>query len=214
MQQFTFNEKAENKYKKESIEWLNIWCEDTNDDSLPRVGLIGDSITTQTHKIVKEELKGLANVDYLSTSYSILSLAYVGIIEKFIEDSKYDIIYFNYGLHGYGVTANEYENAFRAMIKMFLSHNAKVIIGLTTTVLEKDDLNIESERWTSVVKERNAIAISLAKEFNLAIDDLYSISKKLGKDGKSPDGVHFNDYGKEIIGKSKADSIKKLLTII
>ena len=100
MQGFTFNDKAENKHRKESIEWLNIWCEDTNDLTLPRVGLIGDSITTQTHKIVKEELQGIANVDYLSTSYSILSKAYVGIVEKFIEDSNYQIIYFNYGLHG------------------------------------------------------------------------------------------------------------------
>ena len=211
MEGFTFNEKAENRYKKESIEWLNIWCEDTNDTLLPRVGLIGDSITTQTYKIVKSELQGLANVDHLSTSYSLLSDAYVGIVEKFIEDSDYKVIYFNYGLHGYGISADEYENAYRNMVKLFLSRNAKVVIGLTTTVLDKDYLTKESDKWVDVVLERNNRALKIAKEFNLIVDDLYVISKKLGKEGKSADGVHFNDFGKEVVGKSKAEAIKKVL---
>lgn len=210
MEQFTFDEKGEKKNKKENIEWLNIWCEFTNDEILPRVALIGDSITAQTYEIVKRELQRLANIDYLATSYSILSPTYVGMVEKFIDDSNYDVIYYNYGLHAYDVSADEYENAYRKILKKMLARS-KVIIGLTTTVLNRDNLDKESEKWADVVVERNARAQKLAKEFALYVDDLYSISKKLGREGKSLDGVHFNELGNEEIGKSKAEIIKKVL---
>ena len=209
MSEFTFDENAEDKNKKEDIEWLNIWCEDTNDHSMPRIALIGDSITAQTYGIVKRELKDVAKIDYLATSYSILSPAYVGMVESFITDSNYEIIYFNYGLHGHGVSDDEYENAYRNMLQKFLIRS-KVIIGLTTTVLDKDNLDKESEVWSNKVKARNGRAIKLANEFNLYVDDLYEISQKLGRQGKTLDGVHFNEQGNELIGKSKAEAIKKV----
>jgi hypothetical protein len=209
VQEFTFDEKGGKKQKKERTEWLRIWCENT-DSELPRIALIGDSITEQTFNVVKRELQGILNVDFLTTSYSILSPAYFTIIEKFMEDSCYDIVYYNYGLHAHDVSADEYENAYRLVLKKLLIHS-KVIIGLTTTVLDKNDLGKESERWSDVIIERNIRAQKLANEFNITIDDLYSISKKLGREGKNPDGVHFNEYGIEKIGRSKVDAIKKLI---
>lgn len=209
MKQFTFDEKGENKTKKERIEWIRIWCENTDSD-LPRIALIGDSITEQSYEIVKNELQGIACVDYLATSYSILSDTYVGMVEKFLDDSSYEIIYYNYGLHAYDVSADDYENAYREMLKKILAHS-KVIIGLTTTVLDKNDLDKESERWVDVVVERNNRAQNLAKEFNIPVDDLYKVSRELGREGKTADGVHFNDYGRGAIGKSKVEAIKKVL---
>ena len=209
MQQFTFDDKCEKKNKKEKIEWIRIWCENTDSD-LPRIALIGDSITEQTYEIVKNELQGIVSVDYLATSYSILSNAYVGMVEKFIEDSSYAIVYYNYGLHAHDVSADEYEEAYSNMLKKLLSRS-KVIIGLTTTVLDNNNLDKESDRWSEVILERNYRAKRLAEEFSISVDDLYNISKKLGREGKTADGVHFNDYGKEIIGKSKVQAIKKIL---
>ena len=57
--------------EKEQQEWLRLWCDDTKDALLPRVALIGDSITEQTYQVVKMELEGIAVVDYFATSYSI-----------------------------------------------------------------------------------------------------------------------------------------------
>ena len=58
MDRFTFNETGRGS-KKEDIEWIRIWCENTN-DSLLRVALIGDSITEQTYETVKKELQGIS----------------------------------------------------------------------------------------------------------------------------------------------------------
>lgn len=195
--------------KKESIEWLRIWCADTGDE-LPRVALIGDSITEHENEVVKRELAGIAKVDYLVTSYAITSPAYLGMVEKFIEDTDYALICYNYGLHGRNVTPDEYEAAYRTLLEKF-SARAKVVISLTTVVHDKNDLSAEDPRWISAVRERNERATALAKEFGFPIDDSYTISVRLGKDGKLEDGVHFNGQGKEALGVNKAQVIRKAL---
>lgn len=132
------------------------------------------------------------------------------MVECFLNDSKYAVVYYNYGLHAFDVSGDDYEKEYREMLKRFLAC-ANVVIGLTTTVQERTDLESESKEWTPVVKERNLRAVKLAKEFEIPVDDLYAISLQLGKNGKEIDGVHFNEIGIEQIGKSKAKIIKSIL---
>ena len=213
MNKQTFDKLGEKKQLKEDIEWLRLWCEDTNERTLPRVALIGDSITEQVFEVVKRELEGVAHVDYLATSYSLLSPAYVGMVEKFIEDSKYAVVCYNYGLHGYAITGEEYESAYKAMLEKLLA-NASVVVSLTTQVLENGQSGESSEVWKDKVIERNLCVEKLAKEFNLPVDDLYSISVKLASEnGYIEDGVHFNKTGCEELGKSKANAIKQILAV-
>ena len=47
---------------RESIEWVDIWIPDANGTTLPRVLLIGDSITRGYYPQVAEKLKGKASV--------------------------------------------------------------------------------------------------------------------------------------------------------
>ena len=58
MDKQTFEQNTDGRDKKEDIEWIRIWCEDTGSD-LPRVAMIGDSITEQVYEKVKKEYKGL-----------------------------------------------------------------------------------------------------------------------------------------------------------
>ena len=52
---------------KEDIEWLRVWCENTN-ASARRVLLIGDSITENYQALVREKLADIAAVDYIAAS--------------------------------------------------------------------------------------------------------------------------------------------------
>lgn len=208
---FTFDELGAHAFKKEDIEWMNIWCEHTNDESLPRVALVGDSITQQSFQTVQKELKGLALVDYFATSYSLLSSTYQNMLTSFLNDSKYAVVCYNYGLHGFAIDGESFEKAYRATIEK-IRKNSKIVISLTTCVRDKADLTKMSERWEHKVQERNAVAQKVAKEYGILVDDLFSVSMRLGVEGISIDGVHFNDYGKECIAKSKAEAIKKILS--
>lgn len=56
---------------REDIEWLDVWLPHTNDHQLPRVLLIGDSITRGYYPDVEKALAGPAYVARLSTSKSL-----------------------------------------------------------------------------------------------------------------------------------------------
>src|SRR5271154_4490690 len=53
---------------RESIEWCDIWISHANETNLPRVLLIGDSITRAYYPAVEERLSGKAYVGRLSSS--------------------------------------------------------------------------------------------------------------------------------------------------
>ena len=57
MNKQTFEESIDTKRRKEGIEWLRLWCENTQ-STLPRVALIGDSITEQVFNGIKRNCKG------------------------------------------------------------------------------------------------------------------------------------------------------------
>ena len=130
MNNITFDKEAQENLEKESIEWLRIWCEDTNNEELPRIALIGDSITEGYYNFVKEALKDIACVDYLATSYSIASSAYREIVKSFINDSNYNIVHFNYGLHAYSVSDELYASCCKELLQ-FISSKAKTIVATT-----------------------------------------------------------------------------------
>src|SRR5271170_8530362 len=53
---------------RESIEWCDIWISHANETNLPRVLLIGDSITRDYYPEVEKHLAGKAYVARLATS--------------------------------------------------------------------------------------------------------------------------------------------------
>ena len=74
--------------------------------------LIGDSITRQYRDRVRELLRGKCYVDYFSSSYAVDSPIYKTLIKAFVGDSKYAIIHFNNGLHGFHICQKNYFHLF------------------------------------------------------------------------------------------------------
>lgn len=46
---------------KEDFEWIHSWTDYSNNNDLPRILLIGDSITEGYNRIVREKLSGGMN---------------------------------------------------------------------------------------------------------------------------------------------------------
>jgi len=209
MSNITFDKQAKAKIKKEDIEWLRIWCEETNDESLPHVALIGDSITEGYYSIVKEELKGIANLDYFATSYSVVSELYSATVKSFIKDSAYAVVHYNYGLHAYGVDAETYQVCCKELLQ-FIASQTRTVIATTTTVLD-ETLKAENVLWKDKVIARNKKLLAIAKELDLDVDDLNTLCKGFDTSFINQDGVHFNEAGYFALSKSVAESIKKQL---
>ena len=209
MSNITFDAEGKTTTEKEDIEWLRLWCEETNDTTLPRVALVGDSITEGYFRAVAEKLKGIARVDVLATSYSLKSNMYRETVKNFIADSKYEIVHYNYGLHAYHIDDESYEQGCKTLIEE-IARQAKVVVG-TTTIVVDSDLKTESAHWKGKVKSRNERLVKVAKELGLSINDLNSLSCRLLDDNRAPDGVHFSEKGYVALAENVAESIKGLL---
>ena len=209
MSNITFDTEGKTKTLKEDIEWLRIWCEETNDQNLPRGALIGDSITEGYFRFVLNALKGIARVDVLATSYSITSNAYNAMVKSFVADSDYAVVHYNYGLHAYSVEDDTYETECAAMLD-YIAKQAKAVVGTSTIVLE-EDLQTESASWKEKVRARNERLVKIASEKGLVIDDLNALSQTLLGEYRAPDGVHFSEKGYAVLAGYVVESIKKVL---
>jgi hypothetical protein len=156
----------------ENIEWLDVWLPNMNSNDLPRVLLIGDSITRAYYKEVEEKLKGNAYVARLTTSKSIGDRGLLLEIMLVLYQTQFDVIHFNNGMHGWGYTEEEYRKAFPHVLEMLKKgkKGAKFIWASTTPVRESgnlDKLNPKTER----VNERNRIALEFVSKEGTPVND-------------------------------------------
>lgn len=209
MSNITFDTEGNTKTLKEDIEWLRLWCENTNDSTLPRVALIGDSITEGYFRFVLKGLEGKARVDVLATSYSIKSNAYKQMVKSFLADSDYAVVHYNYGLHAYSVDDDSYEAECAAMLE-WIAKQAKTVVGTTTTVLDAD-LQTESARWKEKVRARNERLWKIVQEKGYYTDDLNAACQRLLGEYRAADGVHFSEKGYQALAELVVESIKRVL---
>lgn len=191
--------------KKERFEWVHSWCDYTDKTDLPRILLIGDSITYHYYPIVKEMLKGKFYVDYIANSYSIDMPVYGKIIEGFASDSKYDLIHYNNGLHGFDVSEKRYKKCLEKLVGK-LSANAKLVLATSTFIYKKGN-EVVPLKEAEIIEKRNLAVYSVAGKNGLAVDDLYAVSCKIDKELRRPDGVHYRKGGSRILAEAVCKSI-------
>ncbi|MBS1859343.1 MAG: SGNH/GDSL hydrolase family protein [Acidobacteria bacterium] len=196
---------------RENIEWLDVWLPDTNAHDLPRVLLIGDSITRGYGKQVEALLHGKAYVGRMATSKSAGDPALLQQIALVLQEQKFDIIHFNNGMHGDGYSEAEYAAALPELLATLRRYapDAKLIWATTTDVRRRNQLQ-EVDPKTRRILQRNQAAAALAAREHIPLDDLFSLV-----DGHpeyhAVDGVHFNEQGYQVLAAQVAAAIEKLL---
>lgn len=195
--------------QKEFSEWIQTWCDSTTLDDFPRVLLVGDSITRGYERFVREKLKGVAYVDYLSTSYAVDAPIYGQLLTSFVQDSRYDLIHFNHGLHGVHMSQSCYEQGMAKIIaELIVKH--KVVLATTTFVFEPGNERPSAE-WAQKVEERNQVLWRLAENFSCPVNDLYQSSLAIDKEKRLYDGTHYTDEGSRVLAETVATCIKEKL---
>ena len=174
--------------QKERFEWIHSWCDYTERNDLPRLLLIGDSITHGYQTMVRELLAGKYLVDYIATSYSVDTVFYNQLISAFAADSQYDVIHFNHGLHGGHMTTEVYASGMDALTAS-LTKRSKVILVTSTKTYEPG--TDKPTAFYAKVQERNAALWPLAEKYGCTINDLAAVSEALPLNAYSQDGTHF-----------------------
>jgi hypothetical protein len=196
---------------RERIEWIDIWVTDADKDDLPRVLLVGDSITRGYFSAVEKHLAGRAYCARLTTSKCVSDPTFNDDLKLILEQYDFSVIHFNNGLHGWGYTEDEYRDGLLktiAAVKKYAG-DAKLVWATTTPVREQGNLEAVAER-TKRVKLRNKFASEITTEQSIPTDDLFGLVQQ-HPEWQSTDGVHFNAQGNEELAKQVAESVLEYL---
>ena len=191
--------------QREPIEWCNVWVPNTDKEDLPRVLLIGDSITQAYFPEVESRLAGKAYCARLTTSKCIGDPGLLAEIEPLLDQYRFAIIHVNNGLHGVAYTEEQYAQAFEPFMNTLMTKEpqARMIWAHSTPVVIEG--KIESPR-TARVRVRNQTAQAFADRRGIPVDDLFALT--IGHpEYFSTDGVHLNKTGISIQAKQVAEVI-------
>ncbi|MDB6139602.1 MAG: hypothetical protein JWO94_2674 [Verrucomicrobiaceae bacterium] len=196
---------------REGTEWCDIWMTNANRTDLPRVLLIGDSVTRGYTSAVEKQLAGKMYVARLATSRCVGDPVLLAEVAAVLGGTAFDVIHFNNGLHGVGaVSEAEYAKYLPQLLAQIrrLAPKAKLIWASCTPWhvagnFAAFDPNNEH------VKERNRIAAELMARENIPVDDLYATVSTHPE--WSADTLHYNAKGTEAEGAQVAAAVLKFL---
>lgn len=184
---------------------------------LPRVLLIGDSISMGYTPQVRKLLEGKANVHRIPQNGGPTKNG-IANIEKWLGTGKWDVIHFNWGIHDLKfmpdgkrqVEAADYEKNLRALVARMQKTGAK-LIWATTTPIPEGELN--PPRKFGQVKDYNDIAARVMAENNVAVDDLNAHMTPQFDRLHNPKDLHYGAEGYAFLAEKVAQEISKALPV-
>jgi len=181
--------------------------------SLPRVLLIGDSISIGYTVAVQKELAGKANVHRAPTNCGP-TIRGLEQIDQWLGDGRWDVIHFNFGLHDlklidgkHQVPLDQYEENLRGLVARLKKTGARLIWCSTTPVPESSS----PPRSNADVLLYNAAARKIMETSGVATDDLYTFALPQLDKIQRPSNVHFTSEGSAVLAKQVAASIQQEL---
>ncbi len=170
----------------EHIEWSTTYTYGAPITTLPNVMLIGDSICGGYNGHVANRLDGKAIVSFWASSKCVTDKNYFRELDFMLDMYDYKFISFNNGLHSLTTDLEEWEYAYRQVIKFILAKKPDAKLTITVcTALNNEKLN---ER----VRIQNAIIMKIAEDFGLPTVDLFTPTDALDKDKEMSDEFHFH----------------------
>jgi len=192
-------------HQREGTEWSNMWWNNATSTDLPRVLLIGDSITNGYQANVTAQLRGVAYTGFWASSKCLSDPTYLKALDFVVGEYKYDVIHFNNGLHSLNADRAAWLEGLRAALSLLRERGQGAkIIWATSTPLKDPAL-------TAKAKELNELAAPVVKEFGLVVDDLFALMDPQDRDKLWSDTFHYHEPGKQMQGKQVADLIRGLL---
>ena len=191
----------------------------TENPALPRVLIIGDSISIGYTLGVRSLLEGKANVLRIPINGGPTKMG-MESIDEWIGAGKWDVIHFNWGLHDikhmkdgktdmagkWQVAPDDYRKNLETLVKRLKATGAKLIWATTTPVPEGVAGRVKGDE----VKV-NAVAAEVMKANGVAVDDLYARVLPNLQQYQRPANVHFTDEGYTLLAKQVAESILEAL---
>ena len=187
------------------------------ESKLPWVLIIGDSISLGYTPHVAQMLNGIAVVKHHEGNAGPTTRG-IADIDKWLGDTKWDIIHFNWGLWDmYGGlyekhdrTPLMYEKRLETLVLRLKKTGAKLIWGTTTPICPEEERKYKVKISPATERQYLNAALRIMKEYKIQVNDLHAfMSPKWKKYSKADNDVHYTQDGYKELGKQVADTIKK-----
>lgn len=196
----------------------------SGDAKLPRVLLIGDSITYGYAHDVAYRLssEGKAVADIWLTPNNLRGWMMLEDLAAVLGQGPYDVVHFNIGLHEWDdATKADYnfETAMTAYVKTMLKHarwqdrmkttKARLIWANITPVSKDDPLTELNDGQNDKVIQWNATASNIMTKAGIEINDLYGLM--VANLDLKRDSLHFSGEGSKLIAEAATEAILRQL---
>jgi len=205
-----------------------------DDPRLPRVLIIGDSVSVAYTLEVRKNLAGVANVHRIAANggSTRTALGDYGMVRWLKPGEKWDVIHFNEGLHDLSyrfpddrdkndkgeyasptnggrpnVSLEQYEKNLRLIIARLKQTGAKLIFGSTTPVPESDAAKYVKDSELPY----NIVAKKVMAEEGVTWNDLWAAVKPKQDQLQGKRNVHFMASGSAVLAKQVAEAITREL---
>ncbi len=174
---------------------------------LPRVLLIGDSVSRGYTLAARQALAGKANVHRAPENCGPTANG-IKKIEIWLGDGKWDVIHFNFGIHDRAAPAADYRQRLEALVARMKKTGAKLVWASTTPVPPDTK---DGPKAAEQIVEKNRIAAEVMAKEGVAVDDLFTFIMPHLAQVQNPKDVHFTGEGYELLGKQVAAAIEQAL---
>lgn len=186
---------------------ISAWDYVKDDPKLPRVLLIGDSVSRGYTLPARVALERKANVHRAPENCGPTANG-IKKMDIWLGEGKWDVIHFNFGIHDRKTSAKDYEDRLELIVKQLKATGAKLIWASTTPI--PPDTKDGPEATTAII-EKNRIAADIMKKNMVHVNDLFDfITPQLSK-VQNPMDVHFKGEGYDMLGKQVALKIEEIL---
>jgi hypothetical protein len=161
---------------------------------LPRVLLIGDSVSRGYTIAVRKALAGKANVHRAPANCGPTKTG-IKKLTVWLGDGRWDVISFNFGIHDRRTSDQEYQKRLTQITKRLEGTGAKLLWVNTTSVPPG-----ANEYVKGASEQKNRIAAKLMQARKIPIVNLYKAVLPVLDKYQHPKNCHFNDSGYTFLG--------------
>lgn len=180
----------------------SAWDFVKDDLKLPRVLLIGDSVSRGYTQPTRKALEGKANVHRAPANCGPTASGLKNL-DVWLGEGKWDVIHFNFGIHDRATPAADYVKRLEEIVVRLEKTGAKLIWASTTPIPD----NPAQKQTAASIVEKNALAAEVMKKHGIPTDDLFGAMTPRLAEFQPPLDVHFTGAGYDFLGATVGEAI-------
>ncbi len=184
-------------YKDKDAGHETAWDYVKDDPALPRMLIIGDSISRGYTLAVRHALAGKVNVHRAPANCGPTRSG-LSRLDVWLGQGKWDVVSWNFGIHDRQTEPEIYRKNLETLLKRLQATGAKLIWVRTTPAPPPG--NNETKFTDAQCGQVNRVADKIMVANHIPEIDLFSLMQPKLKEYQNPNDVHFKETGYELMG--------------